>query len=87
MGGDAVCDTASNLSLDGVAYLVTGDCPEMTWYEAMEFCQRAGMVAVGFDSSRTDDEIEGVMEILEQPNFQVDTFWTSGVVDHPVNEK
>ncbi len=56
----------------------------MNWKAALDFCQNAGLQAASLGASKSEEEVESLMELAITEGL--DTFWVAGYVMHPVDE-
>ena len=57
-------------------------CDKMTWGRALDFCNWAGMQAVSMWSGRPEEDVKAILDKIKDPEFFLDSFWTSGYVTH-----
>lgn len=57
----------------------------MTWSEALDFCQSAGMQAVSLTKQKPREEVQTLLNTLNEKGSYGDmtSFWTSGHITHP----
>ena len=82
------CNSEPNFDYKGVPYLITElnpNCPEMTWFQAIDFCQSIGMQAITLDSGKTVEEKNNIINLIRERNLR--STWCSGFVYHPVHAK
>jgi len=81
------CSKDVNMNAAGRDLLLTsiaGDnCPEMTWDDALNFCQSAGLRGLSLGNSKTEEDIEELMSKALDPDLRMETFWVAGYVLHP----
>ena len=56
----------------------------MTWDDALNFCQSAGLRGLSLGSSKTEEDIEELMSKALDPDLKMETFWVAGYVLHPM---
>lgn len=56
----------------------------MTWDDALNFCQSAGLRGLSLGSSKTEEDIEELMSKALDPDMKMETFWVAGYVLHPI---
>ena len=55
----------------------------MTWDDALNFCQIAGLRGVSLGTDKSEEEVEDLMELVMDDQLKLDTFWVAGYVMHP----
>ena len=58
--------------------------PQMTWDDALNFCQSAGLRGLSLGSSKSEEDIEELMSKALDPYLKMETFWVAGYVLHPM---
>lgn len=65
----------------GKKYLVatpSSGCFDMSYFDALNFCQSVGMQAVTLDSKKSEKEKRDVLKLADDLGLK--SFWTSGFV-------
>ena len=66
------------------ALMISVHDSQMTWDDALNFCQSAGLRGLSLGSSKTEEDIEELMSKALDPDLKMDTFWVAGYVLHPM---
>ena len=56
----------------------------MTWDDALNFCQSAGLRGLSLGSSKTEEDVEELMSKALDSDLKMETFWVAGYVLHPI---
>lgn len=88
IAAEAACSKDVNMNAAGRDLLLTSiggeGCPKMTWDDALNFCQSAGLRGLSLGSSKSEEDIEELMSKALDPYLKMETFWVAGYVLHPM---